>query len=251
MTPRFENQVAIVTGGAGDIGKAMARRLSQEGAKVVIFDLDEEKLAATVTEFSDEGLEVSAIRVDVTDEQSVRDGITRTLEMQGGLQVMINAAGIPGPTATNIVDYDTEAFDEIYRVNLKGSFLMTKHALTPMLDQDYGRILLIASISGKEGNPAMCGYSVTKAGVIGLVKAVGKEYAETGVTVNGLAPAVIHTSMTDSTDPESVEYMISKIPMKRTGRLEEVGAMAAFIVSEECSFSTGAIFDLSGGRATY
>ena len=251
MEARFKNQVAVVTGGAGDIGKAMARRLALEGAKVVIFDLNEEQLAATVTEFSDEGLDVSAICVDVTDEQSVKDGIARTLEIQGGLQVMINSAGIPGPTATNIVDYDTEAFEEIYRVNLKGSFLMTKHALPPMLEQDYGRILLIASISGKEGNPAMCGYSVTKAGVIGLVKAVGKEYAETGVTVNGLAPAIIHTSMTDNTEPESVQYMISKIPMKRTGKLEEVGAMATFIVSRECSFSTGAIFDLSGGRATY
>ena len=155
------------------------------------------------------------------------------------------------PTSTNITDYPTEAFDKIYNINLRGSFLMTKYALLAMKKKNYGRILLMASMAGKEGNPFMAGYTAMKAGVIGLVKGIGKEYAETGITVNGLAPAVIKTAMNDNTAPEQLAYMTAKIPMKRLGTVEEVAAIAAWIVSKESSFNTGFIFDISGGRATY
>ncbi|HEU0064101.1 MAG TPA: SDR family oxidoreductase, partial [Flavisolibacter sp.] len=136
-------------------------------------------------------------------------------------------------------------------INLKGTFLMTKHIIKSMLKNNYGRILLIASIAGKEGNPGMVGYSATKAGVTGIVKGVGKEYAETGITVNGLAPAVIKTAMNDNTDPEQLDYMTAKIPMKRLGTIEEVASLSAWIVSKESTFNTGFVFDISGGRATY
>ena len=164
---------------------------------------------------------------------------------------MVNAAGIVGPTSTRITDYSLSAFDDIYSVNLRGAFLMTRHAIRIMEKRNYGRILLIASIAGKEGNPGMVGYSATKAGVIGLVKGVGKEDAETGITVNGLAPAVIRTAMNENTAPEQLEYMISKIPMKRLGTVAEVASIATWILSKDASFTTGFVFDLSGGRATY
>lgn len=248
---RFSGQVAIVTGGASGIGVAVATRLAEEGATVVLFDRDRQSLASVGAALTEAGHAASIERVDLGDEESVVAGIDSVLSRNGRLDVMVNCAGIVGPTNTRILDYDTEAFDDIYRINLRGSFLMTKHALKPMVEQDYGRILLYASIAGKEGNPGMCGYSTTKSGVIGLVKGAGKEYAETGVTINGIAPAVIRTPMVDAADPAMVKYMTDRIPMKRTGELEEAASISAFIVSRECSFCTGAIFDLSGGRATY
>ena len=164
---------------------------------------------------------------------------------------MVNSAGIVGPTNTKITDYPTEEYDKIYGVNLRGSFLMTKYILKVMEKNNYGRILLIASIAGKEGNPYMTGYSSTKAGVIGLVKGIGKEYAQTGITINGLAPAVIKTAMNDKNAPEQMAYMTAKIPMGRLGTVEEVSSLVAWIVSKESSFNTGFVFDISGGRATY
>jgi NAD(P)-dependent dehydrogenase (short-subunit alcohol dehydrogenase family) len=164
---------------------------------------------------------------------------------------MVNSAGIVGPTSTKITDYASEEFDKIYGVNLRGAFLMTKYTLKTMEKYNYGRILLIASIAGKEGNPFMVGYSSMKAGVIGLVKGVGKEYATTGITINGLAPALIKTTMNQNTSPEQLMYMTEKIPMKRLGTIEEIAAISCWIVSKESSFNTGFIFDISGGRATY
>src|SRR5690606_6159062 len=158
---------------------------------------------------------------------------------------------IVGPTSTSILNYKVEDFDRVYEVNLRGSFLMAKYALLRMEPRGYGRILLIASIAGKEGNPFMAGYSATKAGVIGLVKSLGKEFATKGISVNGIAPAVIKTAMNADTTPEQLAYMVNKIPMGRLGTVEEVADLSAFIVSEENSFSTGFIFDLSGGRANY
>jgi 3-oxoacyl-[acyl-carrier protein] reductase len=156
-----------------------------------------------------------------------------------------------GPTSTVITDVRVEDFDEVYRVNLRGSFVVAKQALLRMKKANRGRILLFASIAGKEGNAGMCCYSSTKSGVIGLVKSVGKEFAETGITVNAIAPAVIRTPMVDATDPAQVKYMTDKIPAKRTGTLAEAAALACWIVSDEASFCTGFTFDLSGGRAVY
>ena len=164
---------------------------------------------------------------------------------------MVHAAGIVGPSGTKITDYPVEEYDKVYAVNLRGSFLMTKYAVKSMEKYNYGRILLLASIAGKEGNPFMTGYSSSKAGVIGLVKGIGKEYAQTGITVNGLAPAVIKTPMNEKTAPEQLAYMTAKIPMGRLGTIEEVAALSCWIVSKEASFNTGHVFDISGGRATY
>jgi len=164
---------------------------------------------------------------------------------------MINCAGIVGPTSTKITDYSTDDFDRLYQVNQRGTFLMTKYAVKAMEPFGYGRILLIASMAGKEGNPGMIGYSATKAAVIGIVKSIGKEYATAGITINGLAPAVIKTAMNADTDPKQLEYMLAKIPMGRLGEIDEVAKISAWIVSAECTFTTGFVFDISGGRATY
>ena len=251
MKDRFTDQVAIVTGGGMGIGKIVAQRLASEGAQVAIFDRNGEAAEETAAEFKTAGLAVEALATDIADEESVKSSIGKVVSSHGRLDVMINCAGIAGPTNTKILDYSLEEFDQIYAVNLRGSYLMTKYALPPMLEHDYGRILLYSSVGGKEGNPGMCGYAATKAGVMGLVKGVGKEYAETGVTVNGLAPAVIRTPMVAAVDPAMVEYMTARIPMKRTGSMEEAAAISAFICSRECSFCTAFVFDLTGGRATY
>lgn len=191
------------------------------------------------------------MRTDITVEKEIKQSFETTLRLFGKIDIVVNSAGIVGLTNAKITDYPVEEFDRVYNVNLRGSFLVTKYALKIMEAYNYGRILLIASIAGKEGNPSMAGYSSSKAGVIGLVKGVAKEYAQTGITINGLAPAVIRTAMNEKTAPEQLAYMASKIPMGRLGTVDEVASLAAWIVSEEASFNTGFIFDLSGGRATY
>lgn len=251
MTNRFENQVAVVTGGADGLGRGIAQRISSEGGKVVLFDINTALLAQTVNQLLADGYAAEGKVVDISSEQAVEQAIGEVERDYGRLDIMVNAAGIVGPTGVKITEYPVEEYDKIYAVNLRGAFLMTKYAVRTMEKQSYGRILLVASIAGKEGNPFMAGYSSMKAGVIGLVKGIGKEYAETGITVNGLAPAVIRTAMNEATAPEQLAYMTAKIPMKRLGTVEEVAAMAAWIVSGESSFTTGFIFDLSGGRATY
>jgi len=248
---RFKNQVAIVSGGAEGLGKGIADRLVAEGATVALFDINPQLLEGTVAKFKAGGYNVTGHVVDVASEDAVRDAMAKVEATYGQIDIMVNSAGIVGPTATNITDYPADAFDQVYNVNLRGSFLMTKYAIVAMKKKNYGRILLIASMAGKEGNPFMAGYSATKAGVIGLVKGIGKEYAQTGITVNGLAPAVIKTAMNDKTAPEQLAYMISKIPMGRLGTIEEVANIVAWIVSKEASFTTGFLFDVSGGRATY
>ncbi len=250
MRKRFQGQVAVVTGGADGLGKGISKRLAKEGATVVIADANQHKLQVTLEELKSMG-SVSGIVVDISDEESVIQAFEQVEKRHGKLDVLVNSAGIVGPTSTPITEYDTDEFDRIYHVNLRGTFLITKYGVQLMEKNDYGRILLIASIAGKEGNPFMVGYSAMKAGVIGLVKSVGKEYAERGITVNGLAPAVIKTAMNENTAPEQLQYMTSKIPMNRLGTIEEVAAMATWIVSPEASFSTGFVFDVSGGRATY
>lgn len=248
---RFIDQVAIVTGAARGIGKAIAHRLAKEGAHVFLFDLLEGPLQTTAKELQAEQLSITSLTVDISQEQQVKNAIQSVLETAGRIDIMINSAGIIGHTNTNIIDYDLATFEQVHRVNLTGAFLLTKHVLPPMLSKDYGRILHIASIGGKEGNPGMVGYAASKSGLMGLVKGIGKEYAEQGITVNGLAPAVIATPMNQDTAPETLAYMASKIPMGRLGTVEEVASIACWIVSREASFNTGFVFDLSGGRATY
>lgn len=246
MSERFTNRVAIVTGGASGIGEAIARRIASEGGHVTLFDVNRANLERVAANIG-----AAAVEVDMADEQAVQQAIDRTAEQSGAIDILVHCAGIVGPTSTSIVDYSSADFERVLRVNLFGSFYATKHVIPHMLKRGYGRILLVASIAGKEGNPGMVGYSTSKAGVIGLVKAIGKEYATSGITVNGLAPAVISTPMNQDTSPEQLQYMTDRIPMKRLGTVNEVASLACWIVSEEASFNTGFVFDISGGRATY
>lgn len=248
---RFENQVAVISGGADGLGKGIAARIASEGCKVVLFDINEKLLQQTVGDFKKLGYEVEGVIVDISSEDAVRQGLEKVDKQYGKIDIMVNSAGIVGPTAIKITDYKTEDFDHIYGINLRGTFLMTKYAVKVMEKNNYGRILLLASMAGKEGNPFMAGYTAMKAGVIGLVKGIGKEYAETGITINGLAPAVIKTAMNEKTSPEQLAFLTAKIPMKRLGTIEEVAAISAWIVSGESTFTTGFLFDISGGRATY
>src|SRR5680860_201438 len=248
---RFKNKVAIITGGADGIGKAIAHRLGTEGATVILFDRNQELLKSTIRDFEKSGIKAHGYKLDVGSPPQVSKAVLKVEKRWKRIDILVHSAGIVGPTNTKITEYADSDFDTVYKVNLKGTFLMAKYTLQAMQKTGRGRILLIASIAGKEGNPGMVGYSATKAGVIGLVKGVAKEYATTDITVNGLAPAVIKTPMNNSTSPEQLAYMTAKIPMQRLGTVEEVAAMACFIVSDENSFSTGFIYDISGGRATY
>ncbi len=244
MNRRFEGQVAVVTGGASGIGLGIGKRLASEGAHVILWDVDADRLKQV-------GFEAETAVIDITSEDQVNTALDSIVARHGRLDVMVNSAGIPGKTATKIVDYDLATYLRVINVNLVGSFIVTKAAVQRMLPRQYGRILLLASMGGKDGNPGMAGYASSKSGVIGLVKGVGKEYAANGITVNGLAPAVIATPMNANTAQEMLDYMISRIPMGRLGTVEETAALACWIVSPEATFNTGFIFDLSGGRATY
>jgi len=248
---RFYNQVAVVTGAARGIGMAIAERLTKEGAKVVLMDLLKDPLNETVTKIKKINNECFGLHIDISDEQAVNTALLQVVETFGRLDIMINCAGIVGATGTKITDYDSDLFRKIIDINLTGAFYLTKSSIPHMLKNSYGRVLHITSIGGKEGNPGMVGYAASKSGMIGLVKGIGKEYADTGITVNGLAPAVIATPMNLETDKEMLDYMTSKIPMQRLGTMEEAAAISCWIVSKEASFNTGFVFDLSGGRATY
>ena len=243
---RFDGRAAVVTGGGQGIGRAIAARLAAEGASVGILDLDREKAEATASELGG-----TPLVCDITDDAGVRAALEKFHEAHGRLDVLVHSAAVVGPSGKPMTEVSAKEFENVCRINLVGSFIVTHHALNLMKPRDYGRILLIASIAGKEGNAGMTCYSATKAGVIGLVKAAGKEFAETGITINALAPAVIRTPMVDAMPDQQVKYMTDKIPKKRCGSLDEAAAIAAWIVSDESSFNTGFAFDLSGGRAVY
>ena len=245
---RFENQTAIVTGGTSGLGLAIARRLAAEGAYVAIFDMNPQSCEEVDKEFRGRG---SCWVVDVTNEAQVKAAIGNVAAQRGKIHALVNSAGVTGKTNIKSHEVTLPDFEFVMRVNVFGSFLTAKHILPGMVRAGYGRILHIASIAGKEGNAGMLAYSASKAAVIGMAKVQGKEYAETGVTINALAPAVVQTPMVDALPEEQVTYMTSKIPMKRCCNLEEVASMAAFIVSPEASFTTGFTFDLTGGRAVY
>lgn len=245
---RFSGQTAVVTGGTSGLGLAIARRLRAEGAFVVVFDVNEPAGVEVAAEFGADG---TFVTVDVTDENEVRNALAQVVDQRGRIDVLVNCAGITGQTNIKTHEVSAEDFERVLKVNLHGSFLTAKHTLPAMLKKNYGRILHIASIAGKDGNAGMLAYSASKAAVIGMTKVQGKEYARTGITINALAPAVIQTPMVDALPAAQVKYMTDKIPMQRCGTLHELAAMAAFIVSPETSFTTGFTFDLTGGRAVY
>ena len=247
MKKEWNEQQALVTGGASGIGLAIAKKLYSFGVRVVVCDLDAKKLDAAR---KDIGENCGTLCLDVTDLKAVETGIGELLRQTGAMDILINSAGITGITNVKSHEVDPANVDMVFRVNFFGSFNTARALLPGMLRQNYGRILHIASIAGKEGNAGMMAYSASKAAVIGMTKVQGKELAETGVTVNALAPAVIRTAMVEAMPPAQVAYMTEKIPMKRCGTLQEIADMAAFIVSPEASFTTGFTFDLSGGRAT-
>jgi NAD(P)-dependent dehydrogenase (short-subunit alcohol dehydrogenase family) len=248
MNKRFQEQVAIITGGADGLGFALARRLANEGAFAAVFDFAEEKLHNARTVFGSTG---AAFKVDVTDPVAVRSVVEELIAQKGRVDILVNCAGITGRTGIKSQEVSLDDFDRVMNVNVRGSFITFQAVIGHMLARNYGRVLYIASISGKEGNPGMLAYSASKAAVVALAKVQGKEYAETGVTINALAPAVIRTPMVEAMPEAQVKNNTDKIPMKRCGTLDEFAAMAAFIVSPENSFTTGFTFDLTGGRATY
>lgn len=247
----FAGRTVVVVGAASGIGRSCAVHLGSLGATVPCLDLDLAGAEETAAEIRDGGAGAWAASVDVTEAPSASEATAAAIESAGRIDGLLNTAGITGATNLSTHEVDPEDFDRVYRVNLRGALLTTQAVLPHMLEHGYGRILHIASIAGKEGNAGMAAYSATKAGLIGLVKTMGKEYATTGVTINAMAPAVIQTPMVDALPQAQVDYMTEKIPMRRTGALQEVADLAAFALSPMCSFTTGFTFDLTGGRAVY
>ncbi len=247
---RFKDQTAVITGGANGIGFAVAEKLAGEGAKLWLIDTDKSLLQKAAGLLHNKSLDAGIIAADISNEADVKKAFEE-ISVNGGCSIVVNSAGIVGPNGINTENVELADFEKTCRINLTGSFLVTKYALKIMLPKKYGRILLIASIAGKEGNAGMAAYSASKAGVIGLTKSVGKEYAESGITINAIAPATIMTSMVEKMEPHQIKYMTDKIPMKRCGQLQEIANLIAWIVSEEASFNTGFTFDLTGGRAVY
>ncbi len=236
---------AIVTGAARGIGRAITERFIGSGAKVAIWDVDGKAAEETARL-----LHQTAVQVDVTDEDSVNAAVRKSEAAIGPVDILVTSAGITGPNLS-IADYPAEDWRRVLEVDLTGPFLCSKAVVPGMMARNYGRIVHIASVAGKEGNPNAGPYSAAKAGVIALTKSLGKELAKTGIRVNAITPAAVETGMFSQMTEEHIAYMLSKIPMGRFGLVEEMAAMVAWLVSEECSFSTGAVFDLSGGRATY
>lgn len=242
----LEGQVAVVTGGGQGIGEGIVRRLHAAGARVAVLDRDEVRAKAVARSIGGAGM-----HVDVSSPGSVRAVLQFIHHQVGPVDILVNNAGITGRTAP-LWELEETDLDSVYEVNVRGVFSMSKVVVREMLDRGYGRILNVASIAGKEGNPTLGPYSASKAAVIAFTKSLAKEVAGKGdITVNSIAPAVIRTKILDGVAPETVKYMVNKIPMGRTGTIEEVAALVHFLVSREASFTTGQCYDISGGRATY
>lgn len=248
---RFNNQIAVIFGGGRGIGKAIVSRLSKQGAKLIVIDILINEIQHLKRQISEEGGDIEVFQIDISDEKKVNECVQYVFGEYKRIDILINTVGIVGPSSCPIEEYQLQDFINVINVNLVGAFIISKAVIPIMREKNYGRILHIASIAGKEGNPGMVGYSSSKAALIGMVKGLGKELAQTNITVNGVAPGLISSEMNSDTDPKMLEYMINKIPMKRSGTVEEVAALCLWIVSEEASFNTGTIFDISGGRATY
>ena len=237
---------AVITGGASGIGFAIAQRMLASGASVTLWDRDE---AALKTATASLGSSSHGVSVDVTNQASVQSAVQQTLQF-GNIDMLVNSAGITGPNV-KLWDYPVADWEQVMSINLNGVFLCCREVVPHMRTRNYGRIVNIASVAGKDGNPNASAYSASKAAVIALTKSLGKELADTGVRVNCVTPAAVKTAMFDQMTPEHIAFMLSKIPMARFGTVEEIAAMVSWLCTEDCSFSTGAVFDLSGGRSTY
>ena len=229
---RFSGRRAVVTGGASGIGEAVANRIRSEGGQVAVWDLN------------------GPIKVDISNYPSVEDALTETLAQMGGVDILVNSAGITGPTVP-LVEFPLDGWMQVMAVNVNGTFFTNRAILPLMIAQDYGRVVNIASIAGKEGNPNASGYSASKAAVIGLTKSLAKEVAKNNISVNAVTPAAVRTPIFEQMPQSHIDFMLSKIPRGRFGSVDEVANLVCWLASEECSFSTGAVFDVSGGRATY
>jgi 2-dehydro-3-deoxy-L-rhamnonate dehydrogenase (NAD+) len=243
----LNGRCAIVTGGAQGFGRAITERFVASGAKVAIWDNDQALAEKTAREI---GAGVSAFKVDVTDLAAVEKVRDETLKAFGKIDIFVNNAGIAGVNKT-VWETDFEEWRKVLRINLDGPFICCKAIVPAMVQQNYGRIVNIASIAGKEGNPNAAHYSASKAGLIALTKSLGKELAKYNIMVNAVTPAAAKTAIFDQMTQQHIDFMLSKIPKNRFVLVEELAALAAWLASEDCSFSTGAVFDISGGRATY
>jgi 2-dehydro-3-deoxy-L-rhamnonate dehydrogenase (NAD+) len=244
---RFDGMTALITGGASGIGLAVAGRVIAEGGVVALWDVEQTKIDAAQAKF---GAKARAKRVDITNAEEVKRAAKDAETAMGHFDILVCCAGVAGLNA-DVVDYPIDEWKRVFDVNINGLFYCNRYVGQLMKARGYGRIVNVASVAGKEGNPRASAYSASKAAVIGFTKSLGKELARDGVTVNAVAPAVIETPMLEKVDAAHLTYMRSKIPMERFGTVEEVAALICWLASRECSFSTGAVFDISGGRATY
>ncbi len=229
---RFIGKRAVVTGGLSGIGEAVVKRIQADGGKVVVWDMN------------------GGVKTDISNVNSVEAALKQTLVELGGIDILVNSAGITGPTVP-VTEFPIEGWLQTLAINLTGTFLTNKAVVPGMVAQNYGRIVNIASIAGKEGNPNASAYSASKAGVIGFTKSLAKELAKNNITVNAVTPAAVRTPIFDQMPQAHIDFMLAKIPKARFGTVDEVTNLVCWLASEECSFSTGAVFDVSGGRATY
>lgn len=245
----YEGQAVVITGAARGIGAATARLIASRGGRVFALDIARDGLISLQKELNLPDNQIATI--DLGNQSSVKENIDAIYKTAGKIDSLINTAGVVGPTNVKVEDVKWEDFENTLRINLFGTVWLTQAVIPYMKSAQYGRIAHVASIAGKEGNPGMTPYNVSKSGMIGFIKGVSKEIAPSGITINALAPAVIRTPMNADTSDETLKYMISRIPMGRVGEAEEVAELLAFMGSSACSFTTGFTFDSSGGRATY
>lgn len=243
----MQGRHAVITGGATGLGYAIAQRMLASGASVTLWDRDTSALSKACAEL---GSQAHGVTMDVGEHASVVAAVSQTLKQSPAIDALVNCAGITGPN-TKVWSYPVADWQQVMQVNLNGLFYCCREVTPHMRERNYGRIVNIASVAGKDGNPNASAYSASKAAVMALTKSLGKELADTGVRVNCVTPAAVKTAIFDQMTPEHIAFMLSKIPMGRFGTPEEVASMVSWLCTEDCSFSTGAVFDLSGGRSTY